>query len=130
MQQNMQQKKAASPILRFIVLALCALALQGLPFFLMRLEGDAGAALYFILLYGVIPLCAVGIPLWAGLGGVHPLAACLPIGGLLLLLPVYQSPGIGVLCVALSLVGCVAGREWAQRKEEMKGKHHGGKRKR
>lgn len=126
----MQKKTAASPLVRLLVLMLLALILQGIPLLLARLEGDAGAALYLILLYGVLPLCAFWVPLWAGLGGAHPLAACLPIGGLLLLLPVYQSPGVGVLCVALSLVGCIAGQEWAKRKEEMKGKHHGGKRKR
>lgn len=117
-----------APALRFAVLALAALALQGLPFLFTLLEGDAGAALYFIHLYAVIPLCALLIPLWAGLGGVHPLAACLPIGGALLLLPAYQSPGMGLLCAALSLVGCVAGQEWRKRKNGRKGKHHGGKR--
>ena len=118
----------SAPFLRFAALALGALALQGLPFLFTLMEGDAGAALYFIHLYAVIPLCALLLPFWAGLGGVHPLAGCLPVGGLLLALPVYQSPGTGVLCIVLSLLGCVAGQEWQKRKNGRKGKHHGGKR--
>lgn len=109
-------------------LALCALALQALPLAFLGVEGDGGAALYLIHLYGVIPLCALLVPLWAGRRDVHPLAACLPIGGALLLLPVYQSPGIGWLCILLSLVGSVAGQEMRRRKEQGKGKRHGGNR--
>lgn len=111
--------------LRFGVLALSALALQGIPLLYMRLEGDAGVALYLIHLYGILPLCAFFIALWAGLGGVHPLAAFFPIGGALLLLPVYESPGMGLICLALSLIGSVTGQEWNRRKE--KGGRHGGK---
>jgi len=119
----------SSPLFRFAVLALCAAALQGIPLLFSRIEGDGGVVLYLICLYAVMPLCALLIACWAGLGGVPPLAACLPIGGALLLFPVYNSPGMGVLCILLSLVGCVAGQEWRRRKSEMKGKHHGGKRK-
>lgn len=114
-------------VLRFGVLVLGALALQGIPFLFSLLEGDAGAALYVAYLYGVLPLAAFFLALWAGVGGVHPLAAFFPVGGALLLLPVYESPGVAIVCMALSLIGAVAGREWRQRKENQKGKHHGGK---
>ena len=76
------------------------------------------------------PVMAAVIPFWAGLGGVHPLAAFFPIGGALLLFPVYHSPGMGILCMALSLIGAVAGQEWKKRRETEKGKHHGGEKKR
>lgn len=117
-----------SPWLRFAVLLLWAAVLQGIPILFSLPEGDRGMALYLLHLYAVIPLCALLVPFWAGLGGVHPLAACLPIGGALMLLPVYQSPGIGGLCILLSLIGCVAGQEWKKRKAGKKGGHHGGKR--
>lgn len=120
----------SSPWLRFAVLVMCAAALQGLPFLFPWPEGDRGVLLYLLTLYAVIPLCALLLPFWAGMGGVHPLAACLPIGGAILLLPGYHSPGIGALCIALSLTGCVAGQEWRKRKTGGKGAHHGGKRNR
>ena len=121
---NGEFKKAA---LRFLILLLIALALQGVPGLFLLWEGDGGAALYLIHLYLVLPLAAVAVPFWAGLGGVHPFAGFFPIGGALLLLPVYESPGMGILCLALSLVACVAGREWQSRRTQQKGKHHGGK---
>jgi len=111
--------------LRWIVLALSALALQGVPFLFMLMEGDAGMALYLVHLYAVIPLCAFFIPLWAGKGGVHPLAAFFPVGGALLLLPVYESPGVGLICLMLSLTGAAAGQEWGRRSEKNKGGRHG-----
>lgn len=114
---------------RFAAVAVSALALQGIGGLSLLTEGDGGVLLYAACLYVLLPLCAVLIPFWAGLGGTHPLAACLPIGGALLLFPIYQSPGMGLLCILLSLVGCTAGREWAQRKNQRKGKHHGGERK-
>lgn len=120
----------SSPVLRFFALACCAVILAALPRLFSREEGDAGMALYFICLYAVIPLCAALISFWAGRGGVHPLAACLPIGCATLLYPIYPGPGMGAVCVLLSLVGCVAGQEWEKRKNEKKGNHHGGKRKR
>lgn len=112
---------------RFALLALVALALQGVPLLFFQMEGDAGVALYLAHLYGVIPLCALALPFWAGRGGVHPLAAFFPIGGALLLLPVYESTGIGLLCLLLSLIGAVAGQEWEKRQTAKKGTHHGGK---
>ena len=124
------EKATKKAILRFIVLAACALALQGIPLLFLGIEGDAGAALYLLYLYAVLPVMAVILPCWAGLGGVHPLAAFFPIGGALLLLPVYESPGMGILCMGLSLVAAVAGQEWQKRREAEKGKHHGGKTKR
>ena len=110
-------------LLRFGLLALAALALQGIPFLYMMMEGDAGVFLYLLHLYGVLPLAAVFLPFWAGCGGVHPLAAFFPIGGALLLLPAYESPGVGLACMLLSLVGSVAGQEWQKRRR--KGKKHG-----
>ena len=112
---------------RFGVLALGALALQGLPFLFLMVEGDGGVALYLIHLYAVIPLAALLLPAWAGAGGVHPLAAFFPVGGALLLLPVYESVGMGLVCLLLSLIGAVAGQEWKKRRGPKKGSHHGGK---
>ncbi len=111
--------------LRFAVLAAAALALQGLALPLLTADGDTAVLLYLLHLYAVIPLCALLIPFWAGLGGVHPLAGCFPIGLALLALPVYQSPGMGLLCILLSLVGCVAGQEWIKMRKKRKGAHHG-----
>lgn len=112
---------------RFALLVLGALALQGLPLAFLFLEGDAGAALYLIHLYVILPLAALLLAAWAGAGGVHPLAAFFPVGGALLLLPVYASTGMGLICLLLSLIGAVAGQEWKKRRETKKGKHHGGK---
>ena len=113
-----------------MVLVLCALALQGIPFLFLQMEGDRAVAWYLLYLYAALPLAALLIPVWAGLGGVHPLAAFFPIGGALMLLPVYESNGMALLCMALSLMGCVAGQEWTKRRETEKGKRHVGKEKR
>ena len=51
-------------------------------------------------------------------------------GGALLLLPAYESPGMGLLCMALSLIGAVAGQEWNKRKGAGHGKHNGDGKKR
>lgn len=111
-------------IIRFFVLLFAALVLQLLPLIFHSLEGEGIVALYLIYLYGFIPICAFLIPLWAGLGGVHPFAGFFPVGGALLL-PVYESPAVGLICLLLSLVGCTAGQEWKKRRETAKGKYHG-----
>lgn len=116
-------------ILRFFLQALGALVLQGLPFLYTLLEGDDGTLLYFLHLYAVMPLAAFFLAAWAGAGGVHPLAAFFPVGGALLFLPVYESMGMGLGCLLLSLVGAVAGQEWKKRGQPAKGGHHGGKKK-
>ena len=118
------------PLWRFVILVLAALALQGIPFLYTLMDGDAGVALYLIHLYVLIPLMAALIPYWAGLGGVHPFAAFFPIGLMVLLLPVYEAPGVGVMCLVLSLVAAVAGQEARKRGEKQKGTHHGGSKKR
>lgn len=110
-------------LLRFGLLVLAALALQGIPFLYMLMEGDAGVILYLLHLYAIMPLSAAGLAFWAGLGGVHPLAAFFPVGGALLLLPAYESVGMGLSCLLISLVGAVAGQEW--QKQKAKGKKHG-----
>ena len=112
---------------RFAVLVLSALALQGIPFLFTLMEGDGGVLLYLIHLYAVIPLCAFFLALWAGLGGVHPFAAFFPVGGALLL-PVYASVGMGLICLLLSLIGSVAGQEWKKRSQQG-GRRGGQKRK-
>jgi len=71
-------------LLRFGLLVLFALALQGIPFLYMMMEGDAGVVLYLLHLYAVMPMSAAGLAFWAGLGGVHPMAAFFPVGGALL----------------------------------------------
>ena len=122
---NLTGKGRARPWVRFAVLLLSALALQGIPFLFMALEGDGGVLLYFLHLYAVLPVCALLVPFWAGLGGVHPLAAFFPIGAALLLLPVYESPGMGLGCLLLSLLGATAGQEVKKRRTAKKGNHHG-----
>ena len=122
----MKDRTGRKPWLRFCVLLLAALALQGIPALFLLMEGDGGVTAYAVYLYAALPLSAFLIPLWAGLGGVHPLAGCWPIGLLMLVLPVYNSPGMALLCVLLSLIGGVAGQEWI-RKRNWKGSHHGGK---
>ncbi len=126
---NDRQGKTLTPLWRFLILALSALALQGIPLLYFLMEGDAALTLYLLHLYVLIPAMAALIPFWAGLGGVHPLAAFFPIGLALLLLPVYESPGIGILCLLISLVASAAGQEWRKRREQQKGTHHGGTKK-
>ena len=113
-------------LIRFAVLALAALALEGVPFLYTLVEGDGGVMLYLLHLYALLPLMAAALPFWAARGGVHPLAAFIPIGLALLLLPTFQSPGMALLCMLISLVSAVAGQEWEKRKTEQKGNHHGG----
>ena len=126
---GMRQKRLSTPVCRFAALIAGALALQGIPVLFTRMDGDGGMLLYLIHLYAVLPLCAFSAPFWAGRGGVHPFAGCFPIGGALLMLPVYESPGMGLAFILLSLIGCVAGQEWEKRKNPKKGTRHGGKRK-
>lgn len=117
--------------LHFLLLAGLALLLQAIPLLYQQMPGEAGVMLYLLHLYAVLPLGAVIFPFLAGERGVHPMAAFFPVGGALLLLPVYHSPGMGLLCLLLSLIASVAGQEWQKRKTEKKGFHHGtGKKKR
>lgn len=118
-------RKLRPALVRFLVLIIAALLLQGLPLLFLLMAGRAGQALYQIHLYALIPLAAVLLPLWAGKGGLHPFAAFFPIGGALLLLPVYHSPGMGLSCLLLSLIAAVAGQEWQKRQQTEKGNHHG-----
>ena len=111
---------------RFSVLVLAALALQGLYPLLLCMEGDAAVLLLAALTYGLLPLAALLAPCWAARGNVHPLAACLPIGGLSLLL--YTAPPwVGLVCLLLSLVGAAAGQEWEKRRGKEAEKRHAGK---
>lgn len=114
------------PLWRFLLLTLLALLLQGLGWAAQMLPGEGGLVCYFAVLYAGAPLAAAGLGWWAGRGGVHPMAAFFPVGGALLLLPVYHSPGMGLLCLLLSLVGATAGQEWEKRGQE-KGRKHGRK---
>ena len=116
----------AHPLRRFLLALLLALLLQGLGWAAQLLPGEGGLVCYFAVLYVGAPLAAAGLSWWAGRGGVHPMAAFFPVGGALLLLPVYHSPGIGLLCLLLSLIGAVAGQEWEKRRKE-KGRKHGRK---
>lgn len=122
-------KKYDTPLVRFALLILAALALQFIPSLYACWEHPAAEGLYFLHLYAVLPLCAALLPCWAGRGGVHPLAGFFPIGSALLLLPVYESPGMGLLCLLLSLVGCAAGQEMKKRAVPRKGGHYGKKKK-
>ena len=113
-------------LLRFAVLALVALAFQGLYPLLLLMEGDAPVLLMVALTYGVLPLTALLLPYWAALGGVHPLAACLPIGGLSLLFGAAP-PWVGLVCLLLSLIGAAAGQELEKRRNKEVQKRYAGK---
>ena len=111
---------------RFAVLLLSALVLQGLYPLLFLMEGDGAVLLMMLLTYVLLPVAAFLLPCWAALGGVHPLAACLPVGGLSLLMgiaPVW----VGLLCLLLSLIGAAAGQEWKKRRNKEDQKRHAGK---
>ena len=120
----MKELLGATPGRRFAVLAAAAVLLHIPPYLYLRMEGEISVFLYAAHLYAVLPLCAVLLPFWAGLGGVHPLAACFPIGLPALLLPVYWDPAVGLICLLLSLVACTAGQEKRKRKmKENKGRN-------
>ncbi len=113
-------------LLRFAALMLAALVLQGLYPLLFLMEGDAPVLLMAAVTYVLLPLSAALVPCWAALGGVHPLAACLPIGGMALAFG--TSPAwVGLLCLLLSLIGASAGQEWEKRRNGEEKKKHGGK---
>lgn len=113
---------------RFLLLVFAAVALQGIFLLMLLIEGDIGLMLYAVYLYVLMPLCALLIPCWAGLGGVHPLAAFFPIGGIPLLIG-SMPPGFCGVYLLLSLIGAVAGQEWQKHKQAKKGNHHGGNKK-
>ena len=97
---------------RFLVLLFAAAAVQGVSLMGFLAEGDAGVLLFALGQYALLPLAALLLPWWAALGGVHPMAACLPIGGLALLLGFAPSPLLCLLCILLSLISAVAAQEW------------------
>jgi hypothetical protein len=103
-------------IFRFSVLTLAALALQGAYPLLFLLEGDGAVLLMVLLTYVLLPAAALLLPCWAALGGAHPMAACLPVGGFSLLVGVAPA-WVGLLCLLLALIGAVAGQEWQKRKK-------------
>ena len=114
------------PARRFAALVLAALALQGLYPLLFLMEGDAPVLLMAALTYAFLPLAALLLAWWAALGGVHPLAACLPVGGLALIFG-SSPPWVGLLCLLLSLIGAAAGQEWSKRRNGEEKKKHAGK---
>ena len=111
---------------RFAELVLAALALQGLYPLLLLMEGDAPVLLMVALTYGLLPIAALLLPCRAALGDVHPLAACLPIGGMALLFG-FSPAWVGLMCLVLSLIGAAAGQEWKKRGNGEAGKRHAGK---
>ena len=117
---------AKKALIRFAALVLAALALQGLYPLLLLLEGDAPVLLMVALTYALLPLAALLLPCWAALGGAHPLAVCLPVGGMALLFGA-PPPWVGLVCLLLSLVGGAAGQEWKKRRNREDKKRHAGK---
>lgn len=123
--------KGSSPagkkaLVRFSALLLSALALQGTYPLLLLMEGDGAVLLMVLVTCVLLPLAALMLPCWAALGGVHPLAACLPVGGFALLhgaVPAW----VGLACIGLSLLGAAAGQEWEKRRNKEAGKRHAGK---
>ena len=113
------------PAGRFLALAAAAGLLQLLFRLCLRAEGDGGAALLIAYLYVLLPLASVLLPLWAGLGGVPPIAACLPISGMAMICSSAPAWLCGA-CTVLSIVAAAAGQEWTKRKGSTGGGHHGG----
>ena len=111
---------------RFAVLALAALVLQGLYPLLFLMEGDGAVLLMVLLTYALLPLAALLMPCWAALGGAHPLAACLPVGGFSLIIGAAPA-WVGLVCLLLSLIGAAAGQEWEKRRGKEGRKRHAGK---
>ena len=108
---------------RFTVLALAALVLQGLYLLLFLMEGDGAVLLMVLLTYALLPLAALLMPCWAALGGAHPLAACLPVGGFSLIIGAAPA-WVGLVCLLLSLIGAAAGQEWEKRRGKEGRKRH------
>ena len=122
---NMMKLRLSRPWGRFLVLILAAAMMQLLFRLCLRAEGDAGAALLVIYMNLLLPLASFLLPLWAGLGGVPPIAACLPISGMAMICssaPVWLCGA----CTVLSIVAAAAGQEWTKRKGSTGGGHHGG----
>ncbi len=113
------------PAGRFLALAAAAGLLQLLFRLCLRAEGDGGAALLIAYLYVLLPLASVVPPLWAGLGGVPPIMACLPIGGAAFICSSAPAWLCGT-CLVLSVAAASAGQEWTKRKQSSGG-HHGGR---
>lgn len=103
---------------------LLLLFLSALPhligFLLMRFAGEQ-AALYFIVLYGLIPLTALILPFLACYHRAEPLLTFFPAGLMLLVSPVYQAAGLAVALFALSLIASAAGQELYKRRSGRKG---------
>ncbi len=116
-------KKLPASVVWFLLLLLTALLLQGIAMLFELIPSDASVVLYFAHLYAIIPLCALLLPAYAGYRGVHPMAACFPIGGALFFSPVYSAMAIALICLLLSLLGAVAGQEAQKRRK--KGTRHG-----
>ena len=113
-------------LFRFCALVLSAVAVQGVLLLCGAAEGENGLSLYMLCFLALLPPAAVVLPCWAALGGVHPLAACLPIGGLPLLFA-PPLPWYCLMCIVLSLVSAAAGQEWKKRRETEVKRGHAGK---
>ncbi len=113
-------------LLRFLALLAAAVLAQGMILLSFLPAGQWGVWLYVLCSYVLMPAAAMLAPFWAALGGVHPLAACLPIGGLPLLLYTVE-PKVCLICIAVSLVSAVAGQEWSRRRKKEDHKRHAGK---
>ena len=114
---------------RFLILLAAAGAIQGMAFLCLLTEGDWGIPLYALCSYVLLPAAAVVVPCWAALGGVHPMAACLPIGGLPFLFHLSPAPMLCLICIVISLVSAVAGQEWKKRRKLEENRNNGRKRK-
>lgn len=113
---------------RFLALLGAACAVQAAAQLCLSLEGEGAVPLYALCMYALLPAAAILVPWWAALGGVHPLAACLPIGGLpLLFSPLTPLPCL--ISIVLSLVSAAAGQEWKKRSETEEPAKHGRNRK-
>ena len=77
--------------------------------------------MYVLSVYVLLPVLSLLLPYWGGKRGLHPMAACFPLGLALLLSRHADLPGFAVLCMVISLVACVAGNEVKKRKEQPRG---------
>lgn len=114
------------PVFRFLVLLAAAAAVQGVYLLCLSAGGDWGLGLGALCAWVLMPMAAALVPFWAALGGVHPLAACLPVGGLPLILYSLMPP-LCLACILISLVSAVAAQEWKKRRKKEEQRFHAGK---
>ena len=107
-------KKRTHPVLWWAGAMLAAAALQVLP--MLMPSSDFGILLYAFCLYAVHPACAAVVPYrLARKHAVPSMAACLPFGLFLIVLPFYADGLLtGIVCVLIGIVSAA----WAEERNK------------